>query len=158
MSIGHCYLHLRCLERKMCRGYLKGNWFRSSVPIARSLRYISRYASWTLFRGAIIISHRDLIFVKKTGCLWLLAVGQFVPQRLLSPCFLFTYLSGKLRSRLSSCSRVPCLLVNSLLARTRKTPAAKQDARYVNSVRGSTKWNCCPLRAFRMVWCIQQPW
>lgn len=58
-------------------GYLyDDNWFRSSNPFARSLQYISRYTSWTVFRSAIVILHRDLIFVKKASRLWLVAVGR----------------------------------------------------------------------------------
>lgn len=73
--------HIICIFDAWSRSYFCGylyddNWFRSSNPFARSLQYISRYTSWTVFRSAIVILHRDLIFVKKAGRLWLIAVGR----------------------------------------------------------------------------------
>lgn len=78
-------------------GYLKDdNWLRSSDPFARSLQYVPRYTSRTVFRRVIVIFHRNLIFVKKSdriGCR-----RTFRPRSTTSfpyPCFL-QYLSCKL--------------------------------------------------------------
>lgn len=93
-------------------GYLyNDNWFRSSDPFARSLQYISRYTSWTVFRGVIVISYRDLIFEKKAGRLWLVAVGRATFHGKFSYPYFPQYLSYKLQSACITVSYI--LLVKS---------------------------------------------
>lgn len=92
--------------------YLKDdNWFGSSDPFARSLRYKSRYTSRTVFRGVIVISHRDLIFVKKAGRQWLAAVGRATSHDKF-PC---PYFQPYLSCKLQSCSSPACVAVSSIL-------------------------------------------
>lgn len=77
-------------------GYLKDdNWLRGSDPFARSLQYIPRYTSRTVFRRVIVIFHRNLIFVKKSDRMRLVAVGRsvHVPRQVfLIPAFYSIYL------------------------------------------------------------------